>query len=160
MSKMSEYVELAREVGVFKDIELDILEGTLETLSEQRTRANTLIEVRDGLTLAGFALYAPIPLTEHSFEVSWFVVDQRLLKHGIAQMLLKELKEKILSSNTDAVLRIDTTTRRLSCYPDHFLEDSDFLLIGKIQNFYESENDFLMYSSYIFKKKKELDDGI
>ena len=51
-----EYESLARETGALRDIELEILKETISTWRERPGDPYTLIEVRDGKILAGFAV--------------------------------------------------------------------------------------------------------
>lgn len=149
MNDINSYLSVAKGTGVYRDIELDILEGVLEVWDKDHGKGYTMVEVRDGERIAGFGLYSPVPQTEFSFELFWFIADRNLQKSGVGNQLMQLIEQEILKTSDYAILRIETSAKKELSYQQRFYETSGFMLIGRIVDFYETGDDFLMYAKFL-----------
>jgi GNAT superfamily N-acetyltransferase len=149
MTAIGEYGDLARGIGAFKDIELDILDETLRAWSERPGDPHTLLEIRDGRTLAGFAVLCRASNTEFTFDVRAFCVDLPYLGKGVAERLVSMLEEEVLRIGPAGILRLETSSRKEAAIGKGVMEAAGYALIGHIAGFYGGEDDFYMYAKHL-----------
>jgi GNAT superfamily N-acetyltransferase len=149
MTELGEYQDLARGIGVFKDIELDILEETLRAWKERPGDPHTLLEIRDGRILAGFAVLCREADTDFTFDVRAFCIDRSYLGKGVAERLLSMLEEEVLRIEPVGILRMETSSRKESAIGRDVLGSAGYALIGHIAGFYGEGDDFYMYAKQI-----------
>jgi hypothetical protein len=159
MIDASEYEKLARETGSFQDIELDILAETLRSWAESPGDPYTLLELRDGKILAGFALFRREPGTEYSFDIRAFCVDQSYIDSGVGSRLVAIVEEEILKLEATALLRFETSTKKLAAVGETTLPGSGYSLIGHIPDFYAEGDDYYMYARQLTKAEPERGEG-
>ena len=75
MIDLRECEVLARETGAFKDIELEILKEAISAWQARPGDPYTIMELRDGKVLAGFALACRETRTDYSFNLRAICVD-------------------------------------------------------------------------------------
>jgi GNAT superfamily N-acetyltransferase len=145
----SEYVGLARETGVYEDIELDMLKDALAAWERGPGDPNGLVELRDGKVLAGFILVCRDESANHSFDARAFCVDPSYAGKGIADRLLETLEERTLERESSAILRFETSARKEAAFGEGALARAGYALIGHIPDFYGRGNDYLMYAKHL-----------
>jgi ribosomal protein S18 acetylase RimI-like enzyme len=149
MTDIKSYLALARETGAFRDVEIDILEEVLEAWERDPAKDYTLIELMDGGKVAGFAIYGPVPMTDFSYDIYWIVVDKTLQGRGVGHQLMELIESTLLNSSGKAILRIETSGKKEYAYQQRFYQSCGYSLIGRICDFYEPGDDFLMYAKHI-----------
>lgn len=91
---------IAEETGVFKPLEIVALREVLDdyhaTNQHDGHRAVTLL--RDG-EVAGFAYYAPTPMTDRTWHLYWIFVRKAGQASGLGTMLLKHAEGDIVRSD-------------------------------------------------------------
>lgn len=145
MINVREYELLTMETSAYRDIELDILKETLAAWKEKPGDPYELIELRDGLILAGFCLFYHSPNTEYTYDVHTFVVGQDYRNKAVGPRLLELLEEQLLTKRSYAVIRIETSRLKEEAIGDGFYSANGFQIIGHIPGFYEEENDYYIY---------------
>jgi GNAT superfamily N-acetyltransferase len=148
MTDIHEYIQLARESGAYKDIELDILKETLASWAERPGDPVSVVELRDGKILAGFAVYARVPNTDFTFDVRAICVDKVYRGKGVGQKLAETLEEETLRQSTQVIIRFEISRRKEESVGSGFLIDAGFSLIGHIAAFYDSEDDYYIYAKH------------
>jgi ribosomal protein S18 acetylase RimI-like enzyme len=151
------YLTLARDAGVFKDIEIDILEETLQEWERRSDGSSTLVELSSNGRVSGFAFFGPLHNTELTYEVRWIVVDRLSRKLGIGKQLLDRVEEEILKIAPNAILSVEISKIKENAIQDHFFINSGFTLVGRIPNFYGENDDYLMYAKHIHEYYDEED---
>ncbi len=149
MTDIRYYILLAGETGVFKDIELEIMKETLEEWESRPESLSTLIELSSSGRVAGFAYFCPVHGTEHTFDVKWLVVDKLSRMQGIGRQLIERIEVEILKQTSNAILSVETSTRKESIVSEGFYSSIGFSLIGHIPDFYAKGDDFFMYAKHI-----------
>lgn len=159
MINIREYELLALETGAYRDIELDILNETLGVWKEHPGAPYELIELRDGLVLAGFCLFYRSPNTEYTFDIHTFAVGRDYRNKAVGPRLMELLEERIASGNPRAVIRIETSRHKEEAIGDGFFCANGFQTIGHIPGFYETDNDYFIYVRSISPARPDHDDA-
>jgi hypothetical protein len=155
MIDLREYEDLARESGAYTDIELDILSEALGAWSKSPGDPDVLVELRDGKTLAGFALMRREGAAENTFNAQAICVGPPYLGPGATRSLLAELEDEIRKKSDSAILRIETSTMKTSAFGAAALEGAGYSLIGHIPDFYARGNDYFMYAKHLHAPGRE-----
>lgn len=145
MINIREYELLTLETGSYRDIELDILKETLAAWKENPGSPYELIELRDGITLAGFCLYYRSPNTDYTFDIHTFVVGRDYRNKAVGPRLMDLLEEQVLSQTGFAVIRVETSRLKENAIGDDFFTANGFQTMGHIPGFYEADNDYYIY---------------
>jgi hypothetical protein len=151
MTDPGEYEALARESGAFKDIELKILKETLSAWSEKPGEPFTLLELRDGKVLAGFAVIGRESNSDYTFDVRAICIEPSYVGKGVTASLVGMLEEELLRQTSSAILRIETSSRKEGAIGKGVLAGQGFSLIGHIPDFYEPGDDYLMFAKHLRK---------
>jgi ribosomal protein S18 acetylase RimI-like enzyme len=159
MTDIREYIQLARETEAFKDIELDILKETLSSWAERPGDPCSVVELRDGKTLAGFAVYARAHNTDYTYDVRAICVDTSYRGKGVGQKLAEMIEEETISQAPQAIVRFEISRTKEEAVGAGFLLERGFSLIGHIKAFYATEDDYYIYAKHVSihaaKAKKE-----
>jgi ribosomal protein S18 acetylase RimI-like enzyme len=145
MINIREYELVSLETGAYRDIELDILKETLAAWKESPGKPFELIELRDGVILAGFCLYYKAPNTDYTFDVHTFVIGRDYRNRVVGPRLIELLEERLLESRKYAVIRVETSKVKEEAIGDSFFQVNGFQTIGHIPAFYDTENDYYIY---------------
>lgn len=156
MTEIEEYQDLALGIGIFKDIELDILKETLVTWRERPGDPHTLLEIRDGRILAGFAIICRASNTDFTFDVRAFCIDRSYLGKGVTERLLSMLEEEVLRIEGTGILRLETSSRKVAAIGQDALDAAGYALIGHIAGFYGASDDFFMYAKHLKRSGAEV----
>ncbi len=149
MIEPREFVNLARETGAFKDIELEILRESLAAWQKRPGDPYRLLELRDGKVLAGFALMCREPNTEYSFDVRALCVGPDYIGTGAAGGVVALLEDEVLRLGDSGILRVETSSRKEKAIDAGLLAELGFTLIGHIPDFYEPGDDYYMYAKHL-----------
>lgn len=148
MIDIREYEQLALDSGAYRDIEVDILKENLASWKSKPGDPYTILELRDGRILAGFAVFSRAPNTEFTYDILSLCVDPVYRGKGVGQRLLEMLEEEALGSNPAAILRCETSRKKREAIGPDVLEDCGYALIGHIVDFYEGGDDYFMYARH------------
>ncbi|HUY32544.1 MAG TPA: GNAT family N-acetyltransferase [Pirellulales bacterium] len=89
-------VDLARETGVFKPLEIDALEEVLiDYHATTHAHGHRSVTYEDNGTILGFAYFAPAAMTDRSWYLYWIAVSKRTQAKGIGGTLLKFVEDDI-----------------------------------------------------------------
>ncbi len=151
MIDLSEYEALAREMGAFKDIELDILKESFAAWLERPGDPYTVLELRDGKVLAAFAVVCRETGTEYTYDIRAICVDPSYIGKGVTVSLIGMIEEEILKSESSAILRYETSKAKESAIGAGLLSERGFALIGHIPGFYAPGDDYFMYAKHLHR---------
>ncbi len=158
VTDIRDYIELARDMGAFKDIEIDILKETLVAWTERPGDPCSVVELRDGRLLAGFAVFARTQGTDFTWDVRAFCVDSIYRGKGVGQRLAELIEEEILATTDHGIIRVELSKKKEMAVGEGFLLDRDFMLIGHIKGFYELEDDYFIYAKHVTIHEPEIED--
>jgi len=157
MKDVAEYESLARDTEAFLDIEMEILKESLLAAVEGQKGSCSLFEVRDGKLLAGFALLVKAANTDYTWDVSAFCVDPAYADKGIGARLVQLLEEDCLRSSPSAILRFETSSRKIEGPGRDLLPGAGYSLIGHIVDFYGKGNDYFIYARHLARPQAALE---
>jgi ribosomal protein S18 acetylase RimI-like enzyme len=149
MIDLREYEGLALETGAFKDIELVILKEAFAAWRLKPGDPYTILEIRDGRVLAGFAVACRQASTDFSFDLRALCVDPAYVGTGVASSLLGMLEEELRNKEASAILRVETSTRKEAAVGTGVLTERGYALMGHIPDFYEAGDDYYMYAKHL-----------
>jgi ribosomal protein S18 acetylase RimI-like enzyme len=155
MMNLGEYMDLARAIEVYSDIELDILEEALRDCAETADMHRSLIEIRDGRILAGFAVLKRAVDTDFTFEIRAFCIDRGYRGKKVAEQLVAIIEEKARELEPACIVRIETSSRREASYGAGLFDAAGFSMIGHIADFYGAGDDFFIYAKHLQRKSNE-----
>jgi ribosomal protein S18 acetylase RimI-like enzyme len=155
MINIREYELLTMETGSYRDIELDMLRETLTAWKENPGKPYELIELRDGMVLAGFCLYYRSPNTDYTFDIHAFVIGRDYRNKAVGPRIIELLQERIAGQLPYAVMRIETSRVKETAIGDRFFESAGFQTIGHIPGFYAVDNDYYIYVRAVSAVKPE-----
>jgi GNAT superfamily N-acetyltransferase len=159
MIDLREYEGLARETGAYEDIELDILKEAFSAWEKNPGKPYTILELRDGKVLAGFAVVRRGETTDYTFDAQAFCIDPSYLGKGVAERLLSMLEAETLLLAPSAILRFETSSKKALAFGAGTLPDAGYSLIGHIPDFYTPGNDYFMYAKHLHLRKSKPDEG-
>jgi len=93
-----------------------------------------------------------VPLTEFSWDIYWLLVDKHWQGKGIGQQILSEVETFILKKQSQAVLRIETSTAREYLHARNLYQKQGFKEVGRIPHFYREDDDLLIYYKEIGRR--------
>jgi hypothetical protein len=156
MHEIDEYERLALETGAFRDIELEILRESLDNVKARPDGPYSIVEVRDGKMLAGFALLYKDVNTDFTWDVTALCVGSGYRDKGaVAAKLLELVEEKALGNGPSAIVRFETSLRKAESVGRGFLLSAGYALIGHIVDFYEKGDDYFIYARHISRRRPE-----
>jgi len=145
MINIREYELVSLETGAYRDIELDIPKETLAAWKESPGTPFELIELRDGMILAGFCLFYKALNTDYTYDVHTFVVGRDYRNRVVGPRLIELLEERLLETRKYAVIRVETSKVKEEAIGNSFFQTNGFQTIGHIPAFYDTENDYYIY---------------
>ena len=149
MIDIHEYIQLARDSGAYKDIELEILKETLITWQEHPGDPCSVVELRDGKLLAGYAVFARANNTEYTYDVRSICVDAVYRGKGVGQKLAEMIEDEVLTIGPQAIIRFEISRKKEAIVGEGFLLERDFAMIGHIKAFYDFEDDYYIYAKHV-----------
>lgn len=155
MMDIAEYEALARDMDAFLDIELDILKESLLASSGGQAGSCSLVEVRDGKILAGFALLVRTASTDYTWDVTALCVDPSYRDKGIGARLVQLLEDHCLEASSSSILRFETSSRKIGGLGPGILPRAGYSLIGHIVDFYGKGDDYFIYARHLLRPQPE-----
>jgi ribosomal protein S18 acetylase RimI-like enzyme len=140
-------VEIARETGVFKPLEIVALEEVLDDYhAANQLQGHRAVTIEQEGQPIGFAYYAPAAMTDRTWYLYWIAVSRSIQARGIGSRLLHFAEEEIAKLR-GRLLLIETSglphyepTRRFyakhgyhvaSRISDYYADGDDMVVFGK-----------------------------
>lgn len=149
MMDTKEYESLALQSGAYRDLEIGILKELLSSWREHPGDPNTLLELRDGRVLAGFAIIARSRETDMTFDIRALCVDRVYRPKGVAKRLIEILEEEALRGRRDVLVRIETSRIKEETVGTGVFTEHGYALIGHIPDFYAEGDDYYIYAHHV-----------
>jgi hypothetical protein len=153
LNGIRDYERLARTTGAYLDIEFEILAESLRTWAKQPEGPNTLVELRDGDALEGFALLCRVANTDFTFDVRAFCVDPSYAAQGEDRRLLAMIEKEALGQDGSAIIRFEMSKRKEKAVGKGLLVEAGYALIGHIPDFYGHGDDYFMFAKHVFASR-------
>ncbi len=138
-------LSLASETGVFKPHEIEALNEVLDDYHAINFDEGHVAEVLISEDrIVGFLYYAPVAMTDRTWELWWIAVDKSLHGHGYGKTLMAHLEEKIRELNGRLVL-IDTSSLPNYEATRNFYLRTGYLQVAQIPDFYCDGDDRVIF---------------
>lgn len=155
---MHEFERAARTTGAFKGVEIDVLHETLLSWKDSPGDPYTVIELRDGKTLAAFVIISKITGRDSTFDIRYLVVDRDYRTTQGGERLLSLIDEEILARNEYGVIRFEASGGKIASIGEGALEASGYRVIGHILGYYGAEDDYYYLIKTVYRHPPEFTD--
>jgi GNAT superfamily N-acetyltransferase len=155
MTGAREFEELVRRTGAYEDIEVQMLKEAFESYDRKPGEPFTVLELRDGKTLAGFAVMRREGSCSYSYTLQALCVDPTYIGKGVAEKLLEMIEEEALRLVVSAILRFELSAHKEAAFGAGILMARGYAILGHIADFYDAGNDYFMYAKHVTREKKE-----
>jgi hypothetical protein len=153
MEKMdfTEFERAASHTNVFKGVEVDILHETLVSWSSSPGDPYTVLELRDGKTLAAFAIVSRSNGRESTHDIRYIVLDRDYLSSEGGKRILQMIDEDLLKKYRYAVIRLETSGKKLSNLGVSCYEQAGYKVIGHIAGYFGEEDDYYYLMKTVYR---------
>ncbi|HEY9055231.1 MAG TPA: GNAT family N-acetyltransferase [Rectinemataceae bacterium] len=148
---LQEFERVASRTGAFKGVEIDLLHETLLSWKSSPGDPYTVLELRDGKTLAAFAIIARVAGREATYDIRYLVVDRDYRSSGGGARLLQMLDEDLLKRNSFAVIRYETSTIKVGNMGPNRFEEAGYKVVGHIPGYYGETDDYFYLMKTIYR---------
>ncbi len=156
---MQEFERAASRAGVFKGVEIDLLHETLLSWKSSPGDPYTVLELRDGKTLAAFAIIGRINGRESTYDIRYIVVDRDYRTTEGGKHLLQMLDENLLGKSPYAVIRLETSGKKLNNIGSESFQGAGYKIIGHIQGYYGSDDDYYYLIKTVYRNPPKLSEA-
>jgi len=145
-------VEAARKSNVFKPSEVQALQEVLDDYHAGEIDPGTqaITYERDG-KVVGFAYYAPIEMTEHTWCLWWIVVARPTQASGIGGTLLRNVENEIRKAG-GRLLVVETSSLPHYDLTRKFYLKHKYTQVSQIPDFYADGDDMVTCSKRLTEK--------
>ena len=142
----------AEEVGVA----VELIDETLQNRERSTYRFIVALEEgeEDEKAYFGYVCFGPTPMTRHTYDLYWIVVDPDQRGKGIGRELMRALTAT-LAHNGGRILRVETSSSEMYRSAKGFYKRAGFVEGGRIPNFYKDHDDLIIY----YKAVEPVDSG-
>jgi ribosomal protein S18 acetylase RimI-like enzyme len=138
-------VALANGTGVFQPHEIVALREVLDDYhAANESEGHVASVLRDADGIAGFAYYAPVAMTDRTWELWWIAVDAVRQGRGLGSKLL-EAVEADLRNRRGRLLLIDTSSLPNYEPTRRFYLKSGYSRAAQIPDFYRDGDDKVLF---------------
>lgn len=148
---MREFELVATHTGVFKGVEIDLLHETLLSWKSSPGDPYTVLELRDGKILVAFAIISKINGRQSTFDIRYIVVDRDYRSTECSSHLLQLLDEDLLGKNSYAVIRLETSGKKLENLRPEAFQESGYKMIGHIPGYYGEGDDYYYFIKTVYR---------
>lgn len=145
-SDTPQLVELARETGVFKPLEIDALREVLDDFHAfNHAQGHRSITCEQGGQLLGFAYYAPAAMTDRTWYLYWIAVNKRIHARGIGGRILKWAEDDMRAAGCRLLL-IETSSLAHYKLTRQFYVKHQYDQAASIGDFYADGDSLIVFS--------------
>lgn len=146
-----EFERAASNTGVFKGVEVDILHETLVSWSSSPGNPYTVLELRDGKTLAAFAIVSRSSGRDSTHDIRYIVLDRDYRSTEGGKRILEMIDEDLLAKNSYGVIRLETSGKKLGNLGVECYEASGYRIIGHIAGYYGDDDDYYYLMKTVYR---------
>jgi len=152
---MQEFERVASQTGAFKGVEIDLLHETLLSWKSSPGDPYTVLELRDGKSLVAFAVISRISGRESTYDIRYIVVDRDYKSTEGGKRLLQLLDEELLAKSAYAVIRFETSSRKLQMLLPEAFTEAGYKMIGHIAGYYGAGDDYYYFIKTAYREKPD-----
>lgn len=135
---------LARDVGLFSDIEIATITDLLQSYLQSPGADYFFLSYRENNQTLGFACYGSRPLTEGVFDLYWICVERHRQSQGIGTALLRRVEQEAAAQGGRLVL-IETSSTDPYRLTRSFYEKQGYRPAAVIDDFYRPGDALVLY---------------
>jgi ribosomal protein S18 acetylase RimI-like enzyme len=154
---MQEFERVASNTGAFKGVEIDLLHETLLSWKSSPGDPYTVLELRDGKILVAFAIISRINGRESTYDIRYLVVDRDYRSTEGGKHLLELLDENLLDRASYAVIRLETSGKKLNMLKPESFQEVGYKMIGHIPGYYGADDDYYYLIKTVYRKPPNLE---
>lgn len=145
-------LRMAEGTEVFKPLEIVALKEVLDDYHAGNHHAG-----HRGMTFelegkpAGFAYYAPTPMTDRTWHLYWIFVSKQIQAKGIGAQLLKFAEADIIATGGRLFL-IETSSTPPYQLTRNFYLKHGYELAAQIRDFYSDGDDQVIFRKHLLKR--------
>ncbi len=117
-----------------------------ESVSDVETTYQTLV-ARDKKAV-GYVCFGRTPMTDHTFDLYWIVVDAQMQGHGIGRLLYAEM-ERAVREQQGKIVRIETSSSEGYDDTQAFYHRLGFEELNHIKDFYRDGDALITFVRYL-----------
>ncbi|MCX7775097.1 MAG: hypothetical protein N2067_03245 [Spirochaetaceae bacterium] len=151
MLDFREYQTIALNTNAFKGVELDLMEEILGDWKRSPGEPYTVLELRDGKTLASFAIIQRVSGRNFTFDLRYLVLDRDYHATSAIHHMLKLIDTELLRKIPFAVIRLEISGAKYRSLGEKVLEEAGYCMLGHIQGHFGEHDDFYYYVKAIFR---------
>jgi len=148
---MREFERVASNTGTFKGVEIDLLHETLLSWKNSPGDPYTVLELRDGKILVAFAIISKINGRESTYDIRYIVLDRDYRSTEGGKHLLDMLDEDLLSRGSYAVIRLETSGKKMENLKPKAFEEAGYKVIGHIPGYYGRDDDYYYLVKTVYR---------
>lgn len=148
---LREYEHAAAGSNVYRGVELELLMETLNAWKERPGDPYILLDLRDGRTLAAFALICRASNRNNTYEIRYLCVDRDYRATIGGARIFEMIDEEVLRRDPYALLQYETSRKKLSGLGQATPEAAGYRMIGHIPDFYAEGNDYYLYARMTYR---------
>jgi ribosomal protein S18 acetylase RimI-like enzyme len=138
-------VALARGTGVFQPHEIVALREVLDDYHAANEAEGHVARVfADAAGVAGFTYFAPVPMTDRTWELWWIAVDRSRQGGGLGRILIEDV-EADLRAHGQRLLLIDTSSLPHYEPTRRFYLNSGYSQAARVPDFYRDGDDKVLF---------------
>lgn len=138
--------EILRRTDNFRpdevDVALELIDSALTDTGPDRYR---VIVARDSERVWGYVCFGRTPMTDHTWDLYWIVVDPAGRGRGIGRELCAALETEVRAEGGITV-RLETSSQESYGGTHRFYDALGFAIVGRIADFYRVGDDLLTYT--------------
>lgn len=125
---------------------IELIDQTLQNPEGSTYRFIVAVEECKGEENAcfGYVCFGATPMTRHTYDLYWIVVDPNQRGKGIGHHLLRALTATVAHSG-GRILRVETSSTELYRSAKGFYKREGFVEGGRIPDFYSDRDDLIIY---------------
>jgi len=139
-------VDLARETGVFRPLEITALEEVLADYhAHNRAEGHQCVTCLDAQRVIGFAYIAPAAMTDRTWYLYWIAVSKSLQARGTGSRLLKHCEDAVRAAD-GRLLLIETSSLPHYDLTRKFYVKHGYDTATVLRDFYADGDDMVVFS--------------
>lgn len=146
---IAQCLDIAHRTNAFSKAEVDVLEEVLHDWAISQGKEYHLRLFFNGEKVGGFVIFGMIPMTECAWDIYWIAVDSELQGKGIGKSLMAQVEGEAVKRSGRAILRIETSGKPGYSRQRSFYKSCGFEERGRIEDFYCSGDDLVIYAKRI-----------
>lgn len=126
------------------EVALELIDGSL---NDPHTTYETLVACLDD-DVVGYVCFGQTPMTDHTFDLYWIVVDPTRHGNGIGRALYAAM-EQALRDRGGRIVRIETASSEGYDNTQAFYRRLGFEELNHIRDFYRDGDDLITFVAYL-----------